>query len=426
MSRAFQWPTTRLGEATSFVGSGATPRGGKEAYKDTGIALIRSLNVYDLAFEFDGLARIDQAQAHELRKVEVEPEDVLLNITGASVARCCAVPESVLPARVNQHVAIVRADNERLDPRFLVYALVSDYYKSQLLGLASAGATREALTKRKIEDFEISLPPVEAQRRIASLLRAFDDLIDNNRRRIEILEEMARLIYREWFVHFRFPGHDEVELVDSDLGLIPEGWEAVPLSDLVTTQYGYTESAQDEPVGPRYLRGMDMNKSSFIDWSTVPYCPISDSDRKKFKVDVGDVFVIRMADPGKIGICEREVDAVYASYLVRLKPVDGRVLPYYQFFTLSDDRYQAWVTGASTGATRKSVSAKVMTEPLILLPPAGVQERFVDTVGPIRALLTNLLKQNGVLATTRDLLLPRLISGELDVLDLDLDLEPVA
>jgi len=307
------------------------------------------------------------------------------------------------------------------DPRYVAYLLKS----LDLAGLVASAAV-PGINRNHLHPLSVRIPDVPLQRELAGAVAAFDRLIENNQRRIEILEEMTRLIYREWFVHFRFPGHEDDELVDSDLGPIPDGWDAVPLSDLVTTQYGYTESAQDDPVGPRYLRGMDMNKTSFIDWSTVPYCPISDSDREKFKVHVGDVFVIRMADPGKIGICEREVDAVFASYLVRLKPIDSRLLPYYLFFTLSDDRYQGWVTGASTGATRKSVSAKVMTEPAVVLPPQHAQAQFVDTIAPIRGLLTNLLEQNGVLAEARDLLLPRLISGELDVSDLDLDLEPVA
>jgi len=313
----------------------------------------------------------------------------------------------------------------RVRARYLYYYLATDAAVGWLEGHA-VGATMSNLSAGVVEQLPVEFPDVAEQDVIVGVLDSIARLTENNRRRIEIVEEMARLIYREWFVHFRFPGHKDVELVDSNLGPIPDGWEAVPLSELVTTEYGYTESAQEEPVGPRYLRGMDMNKSSFIDWSAVPYCPISDRDREKFKVDVGDVFVIRMADPGKVGICEREVDAVFASYLVRLKPVDARLLPYYLFFTSSDDRYQGWVTGASTGATRKSVSAKVMTEPPVVLPPQDVQAQFVETVAPIRGLLTNLLEQNGVLTAARDLLLPQLISGELDVSDLDLDLEPVA
>lgn len=193
------------------------------------------------------------------------------------------------------------------------------------------------------------------------------------------------------------------------------------LAQLVSTQYGYTESAQDEPIGPRYLRGMDMNKTSYIDWSTVPYCSISDEAYPKFKVRLGDVFVIRMADPGKVGMCEVDVDAVFASYLVRLRPLGGRLTSYLLFFTLRDAVYQGWVTGASTGATRKSVSAKVMTEPLIVLPTSEVQAQFDSAVGPLRSLLNTLIRHNAQLSALRDFLRPKLITGQIDVSQLDID-----
>jgi len=283
------------------------------------------------------------------------------------------------------------------------------------------GAAQQNLSQQLIRPYRLRVPKLDVQRRIGAVLRATDDLIDNNRRRVELLEQMAQAIYREWFVHFRYPGHENVPLVDSPLGPIPNAWGAPKLADLVSTQYGYTESAQADPVGPRYLRGMDINKSSYIEWSGVPYCRIDDQVRAKFAIDPGDIFVIRMADPGKVGICEVVVDAVFASYLVRLRPVNDRIRPYYLFFTLSDDDYQGWVTGASTGATRKSVSAKVMTEPLILLPPPEVQKAFESAIVPVRSMISSLVGNNSKLRVIRDVLLPKLVTGEIDVSGLDLD-----
>src|SRR5262245_7335706 len=140
------WRVVRLGNITTKIGSGATPRGGQSAYQEQGITLIRSLNVYDERFEDDGLAFIDDDQAAQLSHVTVEPRDILLNITGASVARCCMVPERHLPARVNQHVMIIRVDTTLVDPSFVLCAINSDQRKRQLLSYAQVGATREALT----------------------------------------------------------------------------------------------------------------------------------------------------------------------------------------------------------------------------------------------------------------------------------------
>jgi type I restriction enzyme S subunit len=152
------WVTSSLKSITSKIGSGATPRGGSAAYKTEGMSLIRSMNVHDRLFKDEKLALIDDEQAEKLSNVELQANDVLLNITGASVARCCVVPEEYLPARVNQHVSIIRVNDNTIKPEFLCYLLTSKYYKDILLGIGEAGSTRQAITKVQIENFEVSYP----------------------------------------------------------------------------------------------------------------------------------------------------------------------------------------------------------------------------------------------------------------------------
>lgn len=158
-----------LKDITTKIGSGATPSGGQKAYKTEGISLIRSMNVHDYGFRFKNLAFIDDTQAKKLNNVIVNPNDVLLNITGASVARCCIVDESSLPARVNQHVSIIRLKDDML-PKFLHYYLISPSIKSNLLFSSSGGATREAITKSMIENFTVPLPPVLIQQKVVEYL----------------------------------------------------------------------------------------------------------------------------------------------------------------------------------------------------------------------------------------------------------------
>jgi type I restriction enzyme, S subunit len=163
------WRKVTLGSITTKIGSGATPRGGDAAYQSEGITLIRSLNVYDDRFDDDGLAFISDEQAAALANVSVEAKDILLNITGASVCRCCMAPERYLPARVNQHVMIIRADPTKADP-FLVHAAInSDERKRQLLSYAQKGSTREALTKETVSNFEITLPTDDLMRRFGEI-----------------------------------------------------------------------------------------------------------------------------------------------------------------------------------------------------------------------------------------------------------------
>ena len=178
------WSHVPLGSLTAKNGSGATPRGGESAYVDAGIALIRSQNVYDFNFVDDGLAYINVDQAARLDGVAVEHNDILLNITGASVARCCMVPQCHLPARVNQHVMIIRADQNKIDPYYLLCAINSEQRKRQLLSYAQTGSTREALTKDLMSQFEFVLPD-------ATTLRAFGQVAAVIFQQREVLAEQV-------------------------------------------------------------------------------------------------------------------------------------------------------------------------------------------------------------------------------------------
>ncbi|WP_109299603.1 restriction endonuclease subunit S [Aquimarina sp. AU474] len=187
------WKTDVLENLTLKIGSGSTPRGGKESYKTVGISLIRSLNVHDYRFKVKNLARIDNDQAEKLKNVIVNSGDVLFNITGASVCRCTVVPDSILPARVNQHVSIIRVKDSKLNPNFLNYLLCSDNFKKHLIRIATiGGATREAITKDQLEKLEIIVPSPKAQKQFAEIVdkvlllkkvayKSFDELVELNR-----------------------------------------------------------------------------------------------------------------------------------------------------------------------------------------------------------------------------------------------------
>lgn len=167
------WEQKPLGEISSKIGSGATPRGGKEAYQENGITLIRSMNVYNGQFEYKDLAHISDEQAGKLDNVTIEENDVLLNITGASVARCCVVPSEILPARVNQHVCIIRC-KDCIIPEFLNKLLIDDNYQYLLWSIAGSGATREAITKQQVENLQIILPPLVLQNQFMEFCNQVD------------------------------------------------------------------------------------------------------------------------------------------------------------------------------------------------------------------------------------------------------------
>lgn len=198
------WKTEKLKKITTKIGSGATPRGGGDSYQAEGLSLIRSLNVHDMGFRMKKLAFLDDEQADKLSNVAVESGDVLLNITGASIARCCIVPDDVLPARVNQHVSIIRLVKDEMIPEFLHYALISKTNKDKLLNTGEkGGATRQALTKAQIEDFSVSYPPLAEQRAIVGRLEALSAetgrLEEIYEAKVEGLEELKRSVLGKAF-----------------------------------------------------------------------------------------------------------------------------------------------------------------------------------------------------------------------------------
>ena len=199
------WVENKLKSITTKIGSGATPRGGEESYKAEGVSLIRSLNVHDLSFKYAKLAFLDDAQADELSNVEVQPRDVLLNITGASVARCAIVPDDVLPARVNQHVSIIRPVAEKLDADFLHYLLISKPYKDQLLKTGEeGGSTRQAITKAQIQEFTVEYPATLKEQetivaKLDSMLAETQRLARLYERKLAALEALKKSLLHQAF-----------------------------------------------------------------------------------------------------------------------------------------------------------------------------------------------------------------------------------
>lgn len=198
INRASGTPT-KLKVITSKIGSGATPKGGNSSYQSSGISLIRSQNIYDYGFVVKGLAFINEDQAKKLDNVTVEKYDVLFNITGASIARCCIVPEEYLPARVNQHVSIIRTNDKAL-AKYVQMVLVSAEYKAQLLQIGEGATSRQAITKQQLEEFKIPVPSIPEQQKIVDEINKLETeiaQIENELATIDQQKEQILKIYLE-------------------------------------------------------------------------------------------------------------------------------------------------------------------------------------------------------------------------------------
>jgi type I restriction enzyme S subunit len=279
----------------------------------------------------------------------------------------------------------------------------------------------------------VRVPPKPEQRSIAHILGALDDKIELNRRMNETLEAIAQAIFKSWFVDFepvrakmagRDPGLPKHiadlfpdRLVELELGEIPEGWMVKSLGDVSEKpQYGYTASANDELVGPKFLRITDINKRPWTEWASVPHCEIAHQDIQKYRLHQGDILVARMADPGHGVMIEEDVEAVFASYLIRFRPVDLHYCRFLQYW-LRSEAYWDLVGARGAGTTRVSLNANVLSGFHMAFPPTSVADAFRSQINPLRARVVANVTETETLSTLRDALLPKLISGEIRVRD---------
>ena len=401
---SMEWKEVRLGDVCSKIGSGATPSGGKEAYKGGDYHLIRSQNVLDFAFSKDGLASINDEQANKLKNVEIIEGDVLLNITGDSVARCCIVPSEILPARVNQHVAIIRPRKEELDKDYLLYYL--QYNKRQLLQIASAGATRNAITKAMIENLILPCPKsLDDQRRIASILSSLDRKIELNNKINADLEEMAQAIFKNWFVDFE-PFKDG-KFVDSELGMIPEGWKVGSPYEYVKVVYGAPyKSAKfnDNGEGLPLIRIRDL-KDCNPQFYTPEILPQTEY------VNMGDIVAGMDAEfvphiwKGNTGLLNQRV--------CKLMPQQTSISNLFVLYLMKPEL--EFVQSYKTGTTVSHLGKADIDKFVVVLPPLKVVEECSKILDSILQRIKNISAESRTLSTLRDTLLPRLMSGELEV-----------
>lgn len=417
----------RLGDHCLKIGSGATPRGGKEAYLAEGpYSLIRSQNVLNERFSVGGLAFISQEQADQLSNVEVQPGDVLLNITGDSVARVCQVDSAVLPARVNQHVAIIRPKPEVIDPQFLRYLLVSPEMQAHMLGLAASGATRNALTKGMIEKFEIPMVPLPEQRAIAATLGALDDKIEANRKMNATLEAMARALFRDWFTGFgptRAKMEGRAPYLSPDLWPLfpdrldaegkPEGWEFGTLGAVATARNEGVDPSAISPDTPYIgLEHMPRGSIALADWEGA-----GKVSSNKAAFATGD-FLFGKLRPyfHKVGVAP--ISGICSTDIVVVRPKSAKWSGFV-IACISDEDFIRYTDKTSTGTKMPRTSWSIMAKYAVALPPANLAEAFNATVAPMLDRIRANIHESRTLAQTRDLLLPHLMSGALRVTQAD-------
>lgn len=350
-----------------------------------------------------------------MRRGLPELGDVLVT-TEAPLGQVAAI-RSTADIALAQRLILLRADPDVLSQDFLLYSMQAPFVQHQLQARAT-GTTVLGIKQSELRKIQLPKPPMPSQLAIARALRGFDDLIENNRRRIEILEEMARLLYREWFVHFRFPGHEDVELVDSELGPIPEGWEVMAASEAVELN---PKLKVDKLVDDPFITMGDLSESGMVcfpsEWK-------NGSSGSKFQN--GDTLFARITpclENGKTGFVQALEPGQLGRGSTEFVVFRGRAIgPEHTYLLARDPQLREVAQRSMTGASgRQRVKNECFDSFLIAAPTEAVSNAFATVVRPMFELVGNLASQSRVLQQARDLLLPRLVSGELDVSELDMD-----
>ena len=396
------WEYMKLGDICTKIGSGATPKGGSTVYVENGTSFIRSQNIYNLSFKYDGLVYINDEASEKLKGVTIEAKDILLNITGDSVARTCIVPEGVLPARVNQHVAIIRPKKGIINPIFLNYYLASPFMQSYMLGLAvGKGASRNAITKMMIEDFEVPCPRIDLQEKIVDILSAYNNLIENNQKQIKLLEEVAQRLYKEWFIDLRFPGHENLEIVDG----IPKDWQKGTLESFVDVIMGQSPKSifyNQDGEGIAFHQGVGSYGDRFVIDSIY-------STSTTRIAEAGSILLSVRAPVGRLNITKNRI--IIGRGLAALRQKNN--YQSFLFYMLKEFFFRDNIVG--NGSIFASITKNELLSLSFTFPNKKLIKRFNDVAISIDKKIEYLDMQIGLLTEARDRLLPKLMSGEIEV-----------
>ena len=336
------------------------------------------------------------------------PNTLCMTIAGANTAETAILKfEACFPDSIIGFIP----DEKKADLHFVKYSL--DLMKHKFLAV-TRGATQDNLSLDKLLSFPLATPPLFIQRRIGGILSAYDGLIENNQRRIKILEEMARSLYREWFVHFRFPGHDKVKMVPSPLGPIPQGWEVAKVGSVFKTLLGGTPSRAKAEYWQNgivpWIKSGKVNELRIIEPSELITELALERSAAKMMPCGTTVIAITGATLGQVSYLE--IDTAANQSVVGVTDEAGMFSEW--LYLMFKERIHEIILHASGGA-QQHINKEIVSDVQALIPPAKFADQFKYLVEPMFRQLATLMFKTQNLLCTRDMLLPRLLSGQIDI-----------
>ncbi len=379
------------------------------AFQEVGINFIKAESILrNGTIAPDTFSHIDEKTHNALKRSIIEESDVLVTIAGIYLGKIGLVQKEHLPANTNQAVAIVRPDSKKMVPAFLKYFLLVDSTTKYLNALCPQSA-QPNLNLTQLGNLKFPLPPLPIQRKIAAVLSAYDDLIENNTRRIAILEKMAEELYREWFVRLRFPGHEKTKIVKG----VPEGWKHVELIEIAFIN--------QQNIG----KGFPHEWIDYLDISAVSTNTISKPDRMKFSeapsrarrlVKHGDIIwsTVRPANRAFAVVLHPQNNLVVSTGFVVLTPRGNIPFSFLHRITTTNEFVDQMVSVAK-GAAYPATSSEDFGKAKVWLPPQTLLDHFARVCDSIYLKAHYQRKQSELLSEARNSLLSRLMSGKIDL-----------
>ena len=394
--------------------SGRYPK--RSEFREKGVLFLNTTNIVQNRLDLTEANFVSPEKFDQIKKGRLQRFDIVITTRG-SIGKVALFDYDPPEGLINAQMLILRADGEVIDQKFLFYYICSDNFQTKLKNFAS-GSAQPQIPIIDLKEIEIAFPPLPTQRKIAAILsgRTYDDLIGNNTRRIKILEEMAKAIYREWFVEFRFPGHEGLELVESELGLISQGWEVGKLGDAI------------ENIKEKVKPGKHLEPLPYVPIDCIPRRSIGLSQHKPSSEAKSSLIAFKRNDIlfGAMRSYFHKVifapfDGVTRQTCFVLRSKNSANYPF-DLFTVFQDSTVEYSSNYSTGSTIPYATwdGALAIMPIVR-PPDLLIKQFSEIVAPMLDSIRVLTLKNTNLRQTCDLLLPKLISGELNVSELEID-----
>ena len=398
------WQNVTINDLGQII-TGSTPPTKKTEYYGNKYPFITPTDI-EIDSRIVHTERFLSQEGYEYNKKRLLPRNAVCVVCIASIGKICMTS---VPSVTNQQINSVVVNQHKHNPYFVYYLLRT---MPDILHNVAGGVATPIVNKTTFANLEVCVPPLPNQHKIAAILSTYDDLIENNTHRIKILEDMAQTLYREWFVHYRFPGHENVPMIESELGPIPQGWEVKQLGEMCHVLMGLSPKSEfynETSEGLPFHQGVTDFGSRYP--TDRVYCTV-----QKRIAEVDDILFSVRAPVGRINIANKRIVIGRGLSAIRSKSSD-------QNFILSQLKHKFQEEDTMGSGTIFNAITKADLLGIQLLQPANpIVTKFEKAVEPISSELANLTIKNGSLRQTRELLLPKLISGEIDVSDLDIDM----